>query len=91
MKTDHNAGETAGLYAEAYATQYSARDLAKALRLHADLIASHPDAEEAGYSRAQIQNIVREVVPIETLLASQLDLALAHLNREDEIGAPSND
>ena len=73
--------EAARAYAVAYAAHYSERDLAKALQLYTDLIASHASAQEAGYSRAQIQNIVRTLVPAQELLDAQLELALARLER----------
>lgn len=73
--------EAARAYAVAYAAHYSERDLAKALQLYKDLIASHAIAREAGYSRAQIQNIVNTLVPAQELLDAQLELALAHLER----------
>jgi hypothetical protein len=66
-------------YAAAYAAHYSERNLAAALQLYIELIASRPDAPEAGYSRAQIQNIVHAVVPAQELLDAQIGLALARL------------
>lgn len=74
--------ETAGCacsYAAAYAAHYSERNLATALRLYMELIASRPNAPEAEYSRAQIQNIVHAVVPAQELLDAQIGLALARL------------
>lgn len=73
--------EAARAYAVAYAAHYSERDLAKALQLYKDLIASHASAQDAGYSRAQIQNIVHTLVPAQDLLDAQLELALARLER----------
>ena len=73
--------EAARAYAVAYAAHYSERDLAKALQLYMDLIASHASAQEAGYSRAQIQNIVNTLVPAQELLDAQLELALAHVEQ----------
>jgi hypothetical protein len=73
--------EAARAYAVAYAAHYSERDLLKALQLYEDLVASHASAQEAGYSRAQIQNIVNTLVPAQELLDAQLELALARLER----------
>ena len=73
--------EAARAYAVAYAAHYSERDLAKALQLYMDLIVSHASAQEAGYSRAQIQNIVNTLVPAQELLDAQLELALAHVEQ----------
>jgi hypothetical protein len=61
-----------------------------ALELHRDVIAAHPNTQEAGYSRTQIQNIVRGVVPAQVLLEDQIGLALAYLVEEgpaDDEGA----
>ena len=68
-------------YAAAHAAHYSERNLAAALQLYMELIASAPNAPEAGYSRVQIQNIVNAVVPAQELLNAQLALALAQLER----------
>jgi hypothetical protein len=73
--------EAARAYAVAYAAHYSERDLAKALQLYKDLIASHASAQEAVYSRVQIQNIVNTLVPAQELLDAQLELARARLER----------
>jgi len=53
-----------------------------ALRLYINVMASHPDAQEAGYSRMQIQNIVNTVVPKQQLLDGQVELALVHFQHE---------
>jgi len=66
-------------YAAAYAAHYSERNLAAALQLYSELIASRPNAPEAAYSRAQIQNIVNVVVPEQERLDAQIGLALARL------------
>ena len=66
-------------YATAHHAHYSERNLGAALRLYTDLIASRPNAPEAGYSRVQIQNIVNAVVPKQELLDAQVRLALASL------------
>jgi hypothetical protein len=66
-------------YEAAYAAHYSQRDLRMALRLYTKLIASHDNTREAVYSRAQIQNIVRAVVPGEELRDAEVQLALSRL------------
>jgi hypothetical protein len=53
-----------------------------ALRLYTELIASHDSTREAGYSRAQIRNIVHAVVPGEELRDAETQLALAHLEAD---------
>lgn len=82
MSDDGALTEAAREYAAAYAAQYSQRDLAVALQLYERLIASHPSAREAGYSRTQIQNIADAVVPEQDLLDAQIELAFAHLESQ---------
>ena len=75
--SSHHALPTASAreYAAAYATHYSQRDLTAAMLAYDGVIAQHPTAPEADYSRAQLRNIVRSVVPAEELLASETKLA----------------
>jgi hypothetical protein len=68
-------------YAAAHATHYSERNLAAALQLYRELMASRPNAPEADYSRTQIRNIIEVVVPAQELLDAQVELALARLAR----------
>ena len=63
-------------YAAAYAAHYTERDLPAALQLYRKVMASHPSALEAGYSRAQIHNIVNAVVPKQEIQDAQIELAL---------------
>ena len=78
MKNDTKPTAAGRQYAEAYAVHYTGRDLPVALELYRKVMASHPDAQEAGYSRAQVQNIVNAVVPEQELLDAQIELANAH-------------
>jgi hypothetical protein len=71
--------EASRQYAAAYAAHYQGRDLPTALQLYTQVRASHPEAPEAGYSRTQIQNIVKTVVPDQESLAAHIELALVHL------------
>ncbi len=75
-KTEHT--EANRQYTTAYAAHYSEHDLPAAMRLYKQIMASHPSDPEAEYSRAQIQNIVNEVVPKQELLDAQVDLALTY-------------
>ena len=68
-------------YAAAYAKHYSQRDLTAAMQAYDEVIAQHPTAPEADYSRAQLRNIVRSVVPAAELLASETKLAREVLAR----------
>lgn len=81
MSGDDLRSQEARAYAAAYAAHYSERDLAAALQLYRDRIASHAGTPEARYSRTQIQNIVHALVPPQELLDAQLELAFAQLER----------
>ena len=70
-------------YAAAHAAHYGSKDLREALTLYKALVTAHPDTREAGYSRSQIQNIVKVVVSDQTLSDAQVDLATAHLEHGD--------
>jgi len=78
MKNDIELTQTGRQYAAAYAAHYTKHDLPTALQLYRDVMASHPDDPEAGYSRMQIQNIVNTVVPQQELLDAQIELAVSH-------------
>jgi hypothetical protein len=90
MSEPHERPSTAAeQYAAAYATHYAERNLLGALRAYGQVIELHPTAAEAGYSRAQIQNIVNLVVPAREILASQTDLAARHLQRDGDAALPA--
>lgn len=74
-------------YAAAYAAQYRKKDLIEALKLYKGVMHTHPNTEEAEYSRSQILNIISGVVPDQELLDAQVELALIHLNDEEPAGA----
>ncbi len=78
MKNEIEFTEAGREYAAAYAAHYTERDLPGALRMYVNLIASHPDEQEATFSRAQVQNIVNTVVPKQELFEVQVNLAAAH-------------
>jgi len=82
MRNDTELTEAGRQYAAAYAAHYTGRDLRLAVELYMKVMASHPSAKEAGYSRMQVQNIVNTVVPQQELLDAQIGLALAYLKRE---------
>jgi hypothetical protein len=82
MRNDTELTEAGREYAAAYAAHYTGRDLPVALQLYMRVMASHPGAQEAGYSRTQVQNIVNAVVPKQELLNAQIELARAHLEHE---------
>jgi hypothetical protein len=69
-------------YATAHAMHYKTKDLNEALGLYEGVMAAYPDTPEAEYSRSQIQNIAKSVVPKEELLAAQVAAARGHLKFE---------
>ena len=84
--SSHHALPTASAreYAAAYATHYGQHDLTAALQAYDQVIAQHPGAPEADYSRAQLRNIVRSVVPAAELLAEDVKLAHEVLRRPQQ-------
>ena len=68
-------------YAAAYDMHYKTKNLHEALGLYTGIVAAHPETQEADYSRMQIQNIVRRVVPKQELEDAQVSLAYAHLGQ----------
>ncbi len=61
-------------YSVAYETHYTEQDLREAVNQCVGLIDMHPNSVEAEYSRTQIQNIVKAVVPDDELLSSLVQL-----------------
>ncbi|TNF75814.1 MAG: hypothetical protein EP299_05835 [Acidobacteria bacterium] len=86
MKNDTGLTEASRQYAAAYAAHYGTKNLREALEFYKGIVAAHPDSQEAGYSRSQIQNIVTSVVPKKELLDAAVDLALACFEREKSNG-----
>jgi hypothetical protein len=70
-------------YASAHHGHYKTKDLADALGRYRAVMSAHPEALEAGYSRAQILNIVGAVVPQQELFDAHLVLALAHVTQDN--------
>jgi hypothetical protein len=63
MRNKTEPTEAGRQYAAAYAAHYTTQNAALALQLYRKLMASHANADEARYSRMQIQNIVNAVIP----------------------------
>ncbi len=74
-------------YTTAYAAQYTTKDTHKAFTLYADIIADHPNTEEAGYAKSQIQNIVKSFVPEEKFMDSLVGLARIHFEKAASLNA----
>ena len=66
------------LYMEAYDMHYSTGDLRKALELYKKVINTYPNSHEEEYSRTQIYNIVKKIVPQKELQDAEFELALSH-------------
>lgn len=79
MKRAAEQTEAGRQFAVAHEAHYTTKDLSEALVLYRAVMAAYPEAQEAEYSRSQIQNIVRAVVPKEELFDAQIELALAHV------------
>lgn len=69
-------------YATAYDAHYTIKDLHKAFDLYERVIADHPAAPEAEYSRSQVQNIVNAVVPKQQIANCLAKLAHAHFEQK---------
>ena len=82
MENDTSTREACSRYAAAQAEQYETKDLHEALELYMHIVAAHPETKEAGYSRSQIQNIAKRVVPEPELLQAHVSMARAHLDED---------
>jgi hypothetical protein len=82
MSNDTAPTEAGRRYAAAHAAHYAQKDLHGALGLYRDVMAAYPNTREAEYSRTQMLNIANAVVPKKELLAAQVELTLARLERE---------
>lgn len=91
MKNDTGQREAHQQYDAAYAAHYENKDLREALELYRRILAAHPDTKEAGYSRSQIQNIVKKVVPEHELFDAQVGMAMAQFggDRQQERKIPA--
>ena len=74
-------------YAQGLAARYADDDLPGAPHGYGEVIASHPDSPEAGYSRTRILAIVNRVVPAEELQASHTALVLRRLQPDGDRSA----
>ena len=85
MQHETISTEASRQYAAAYAAHYTGHDLPLALQSYRKLIASNPAADEAAYSRMQIQNIANAVIPKQALLDAHIELVLAHFDQDDDL------
>lgn len=91
MKRDDPLSSLEQRYKAAHHAHYSSRDLRRALDLYRSIVGDHPDSSEAGYSRSQIENIVRQVVPEKELFDAQVESAMAHVARSKSSSAATDD
>ncbi len=82
MKNITKVTEAGRQYATAYESHYTAKDMHKAFVLYSRIIAEHPAALEAEYSRSQIQNIVNSVVSKQEISDALQKLARAHFDQD---------
>ena len=79
MRTDLTPSEAGRDYAAAHAMHYKTKNLDTALGLYQGIIGAHPDSDEATYSRSQIQNIAKSLVPKDELMLAEIKMARAHM------------
>ena len=82
MKDNTRPTEADQQYATAYDAHYKTKDVYKAFKLYERIIVAHPDTQEAGYSRSQIQNIVNAVIPKQKVTDALVELALSHFEED---------
>ncbi len=88
MKNDTSLTGASRQYAAAHAAHYETEDLREALELYQGILAAHPDSQEAGYSRSQIQNIIKGVVPERELFEAEVGMAMAHFGGDRQQARP---
>lgn len=73
-------------YTAAHGAHYGAKDLGRALDLYRAVLSAYPESLEAGYSRSQILNLVKAVVPEQELFAAQVGLVSRRLGDRSAAG-----
>ena len=84
MTSESETTEANRRYAAAYAEHYTNHDLRSAMHLYVQVIELHPGDPEAGYARAQVQNIVQTIVPRQELLDAHIKLCEANFEARQE-------
>ena len=87
MSENRQSTEAGRKYSIAYDAQYTTKDIHKAFTLYADIIAAHPNTEEDGYSKSQVQNIVNAVVSKKKNMDSLLELLRIHFEQNVPLDA----
>jgi len=77
-------------YDAAYAVHHGTKDLREALGLYSGILKAHPESQEARYSRSQIHEIIKKVVPEPELFEALVEIGRAHIdqNLEQESQTP---
>ena len=83
MRDDGNQKKADQHYKAAHEAHYKTKDLRKAIELYTGVMAEYPDTREAKYSRTQIQNIAKSVVPNQELVDAERGLIYSHLDPEE--------
>lgn len=84
MTTTPERDNATDAYQAAYTLQYVDDNLLDALAAHHAVIERYPESPQAAYSRTQIGNIARRVIPASKLVDAQLAMARRELERELE-------
>lgn len=84
MKIEATPTKAGQDYAAAHAMHYKDKDLNAALDLYQGVMTAHPDTPEAGYTRSQIQNIAKSVVPSQVLLDGETAMARAQIKQQEQ-------
>ena len=86
MSKDTATTQAGRQYAAAHEAHYATKDLTEAIGLYKGILAEYPDTQEAEYSRTQIHNIAKSVVPDSEILATETEMTLAHLGHDGPSG-----
>jgi hypothetical protein len=79
---DIELSEAGRRYAAAYSAHYSGGNLLEALELYSGVVAQHPETTEAVFSRSQLKNIARRVIPEQEILNALVRMARRHLEHD---------
>jgi len=92
MRNEPTTTEAGRDYTAAYAMHYKTKDLHGALDLYEGVMSAYPDTHEATYSRTQIQNIAKSVVPVQELVDAEMEMAREHLEHDGQaVGEPAKE
>ena len=86
MSKDKGTTQAGRRYAAAHAAHYATKDFTEALGLYKGVMAEYPDTQEADYSRTQIHNIAKSVVPDRDILAAETEMTLVQLSHDRPSG-----